>query len=52
MRNLADDPSHRDVLEHHRSLLKARMDEIEDTFEASTWYRDHWTEDRVITYFK
>ena len=32
-----------------RDLLKARMKELDDTFEASTWYRDHWTKDRIIT---
>ncbi|MGO8925901.1 MAG: hypothetical protein ACLQU3_03250 [Limisphaerales bacterium] len=25
------------------------MRELDDTFEASTWYRDHWTKDRIIT---
>jgi hypothetical protein len=24
------------------------MEEIGDTFEKCTWYRDHWTRDRVI----
>ena len=25
-----------------------RMAALGDTFEACTWYRDHWTRDRVI----
>ena len=29
-------------------MLAARMAAINDTFEASTWYRDHWIEDRII----
>ncbi|HET6453607.1 MAG TPA: sulfatase [Armatimonadota bacterium] len=52
LRNFVDSPAHRDVLEHHRAFLKSRMEAIDDTFEASTWYRDHWTEDRVITYMR
>jgi arylsulfatase A-like enzyme len=47
--DLARDPAARDVLKHHRALLARRMRELDDTFEASTWYRDHWTKDRVIT---
>ena len=51
LHNLAD-AGHRDVLERHRVLLKTRMEALGDTFEASAWYRDHWTEDRVITYVR
>jgi hypothetical protein len=29
-------------------MLGARMASLNDTFEACTWYREHWTEDRVI----
>ncbi len=29
---------------HHRYVMAA----VNDTFAACTWYRDHWTEDRVI----
>jgi len=32
-----------------RALLKTRMADLDDTSEASTWYRDHWTKDRIIT---
>ena len=41
MHNLVDDPA-------HAELLEARMAALNDTFEACTWYRDHWIEDRVI----
>ena len=36
------------VLERFRKMLAARMAELNDTFECCTWYRDHWTADRVI----
>ena len=29
-------------------MLRERMAAIGDTNETSTWYRDHWTRDRVI----
>jgi arylsulfatase A-like enzyme len=48
VRNLAQEPECRDVLEHFRALLVGRMAALNDTFETCTWYRDHWTEDRVI----
>ncbi len=46
--NLVNDPSHHTTLENCRQLLKQRMDDLNDTFEACTWYRDHWIEDRII----
>ena len=36
------------ALERLRTHLKARMAELNDRFEACTWYRDKWTEDRII----
>ena len=48
VRNLAQDPAYADVLERFRTMLRGRMAALNDTFEACTWYRDHWTEDRVI----
>lgn len=44
MTNLAADPDHQTRMEKYRSMLKARMTELNDTFPASTWYRDHWTD--------
>lgn len=52
MQNLAGDPKHKDTLLRFRKMLAERMTAIEDTFEASTWYRDHWTKDRIITYVR
>ncbi|MGC8718348.1 MAG: sulfatase/phosphatase domain-containing protein [bacterium] len=48
MRNLVEDLRYRDILDYFRDLLKKRMEELGDTFEASTWYRDNWTKDRII----
>jgi arylsulfatase A-like enzyme len=36
LRNLADNPEQAQTLDHFRSLLKARLKELGDTFEAST----------------
>ncbi len=47
-RNLIDIPTSQGVLNELRALLKQRMNSLNDTFEACTWYRDNWTEDRLI----
>jgi arylsulfatase A-like enzyme len=52
LHNLADSPEEAQTLDHFRALLKARMQELDDTFEASTWYRDHWVKDRIITHVR
>jgi arylsulfatase A-like enzyme len=44
MRNLARDPAHGDTLERLRKQLAEKMKSLDDTFEACTWYRDHWTD--------
>jgi len=50
MKNLAGDPACRARMEKYRGMLKARMARLNDTFCASTWYRDHWTDgNRRIT---
>lgn len=48
MQNLVGDAQHTQALDGLRTLLLARMTELNDTFEACTWYRDRWTEDRII----
>jgi arylsulfatase A-like enzyme len=50
LHNLAGSPAYRETLAHFRSLLNKRMSDLGDTFEASTWYRDHWVTNRIITY--
>ncbi len=48
MRNLAGEPGWDGLVERFRAQLGTRMAAIGDTFEACTWYRDHWTVDRRI----
>ena len=48
MNNLAEDPDYSDVLQRFRGLLEEKMKQVGDTFESCTWYRDNWTEDRII----
>lgn len=49
MKNLAGDGGHERTLAKFRDMLETRMKEIDDTFEASSYYRDHWVKDRIIT---
>jgi len=46
--NLANDPEYRDVRDRLRNWMHGKMDELNDAFRSTTWYRDHWVEDRVI----
>lgn len=48
MNNLVDDPVYAGALASFRTQLQEQLAAINDTFECCTWYRDHWTEDRVI----
>ena len=48
MVNLAQDPAHAGVMAEFREMLETRMAALSDGFEACTWYRDNWTEDRLI----
>ncbi|HOX55333.1 MAG TPA: sulfatase [Candidatus Paceibacterota bacterium] len=50
LRDLAASPEHEQTLNRFRALLKTRMQELDDNFAASTWYRDHWVQDRIIKY--
>ena len=47
-RDLIDEPESTELREQFWTMLKQRMDALNDTFEACTWYRDNWTEDRII----
>jgi arylsulfatase A-like enzyme len=44
MKNLAGDPGYKETLEGFRSKIKRKMESINDTFQACTWYRDNWTD--------
>lgn len=48
LNNLADNDAYRDVLDRFRVMLEQTMKRHGDTFESCSWYRDHWTEDRMI----
>jgi arylsulfatase A-like enzyme len=48
MTNLVTDPAYKSTATRFRELLRTRMIALDDTFETCTWYRDHWTEDRII----
>ena len=50
MKNLIDHAAHRPRIEKYRAMLKTKMVQLNDTFPASTWYRDRWTDgNRLIT---
>jgi len=46
--DLAPDPAHGQLLSRLRDLMQQRMSELSDSVEACTWYRDNWTENRII----
>ncbi|MBN1818143.1 MAG: sulfatase [Sedimentisphaerales bacterium] len=47
--NLISDPAHQTVLQELRNKLAEKMKSFSDTFEASTFYRDRWTDgNRII----
>lgn len=48
MTNLAGDPRHKATLDRFREMLSAKMKSLNDDFRPCTWYRDHWTKDRII----
>jgi arylsulfatase A-like enzyme len=48
LRNLASEKAAAATLQHYRDLSAKFRKERNDTFEACTWYRDHWTHDRNI----
>jgi arylsulfatase A-like enzyme len=46
--NLIDSPGYEKMSDDFRKAISKKMHEIGDTFEKCTWYRDNWTNDRVI----
>jgi arylsulfatase A-like enzyme len=48
LRNLAGDPAHAELRAQFRAQLQERMHALQDEFRQCTWYRDHWTKDRII----
>ncbi len=47
-KNVIDVPEYAPVRDRYHELLRTTMDRLGDTFESCTWYRDHWTDDRLI----
>lgn len=47
-KDLASDASHQAQLFELRGKLKDKRAELQDTFEACSWYNSHWTQDRNI----
>ena len=48
MKNLINDLKYAKKVEYFRELLKSRMSDLKDDFEPCTWYKDQWTENRII----
>ncbi|MBN1877577.1 MAG: sulfatase [Anaerolineae bacterium] len=48
LHNLVGDPTCASMLERFRALLLEKCKTLNDDFETCTWYRDNWTEDRII----
>jgi arylsulfatase A-like enzyme len=46
--NLVDNQEYSEKLMELRSQMTEKMAELNDQFMPCTWYRDHWTEGRVI----
>ena len=46
--NLVDNTVYQEKLIELRNKMADKMDELNDQFMPCTWYRDHWTEDRII----
>lgn len=46
--DLAANPKHKDTLLKLRQQMNAKMKLINDDFKTCSWYRDNWTDDRVI----
>ncbi|HEY0734288.1 MAG TPA: sulfatase [Herpetosiphonaceae bacterium] len=44
LKNLVGDAEHAPVLAKFRAMLQQKMTALNDSFEACTWYRDHWTD--------
>lgn len=48
MTNLAGDPARSGEVSRLKDFMRQKMAELNDTFEASSWYREHWLEGRNI----
>jgi arylsulfatase A-like enzyme len=44
IKNLINNLGSKDIAESFRFRIRKKMEELSDTFEKCTWYRDHWTD--------
>ncbi|GIU88882.1 MAG: sulfatase [Acidimicrobiia bacterium] len=44
LRNIVDDPAARSIARRLRGAMEAKMAQIGDTFESSSWYERNWTD--------
>ena len=44
MRDLSGDAAHAPTMQRFRDRLRRKRTDLNDTFAACTWYRDHWTD--------
>lgn len=49
MVNLVDNPDYEEVYDNLRNMMMSKLEELNDPLKPTTWYRDHWVKDRVIT---
>jgi arylsulfatase A-like enzyme len=50
MHNLAKDPAYERIRRELREMLAIRMAQLNDEFRGLSWYREHWTQNRIITH--
>ncbi|HKJ66546.1 MAG TPA: sulfatase [bacterium] len=48
MTNLVNNPDFRETYTHLKTEMNKKMEALQDPYRPTTWYRDHWIEDRVI----
>ena len=48
LQDLSTNPDYADHMNRFRKMLLEKMESLGDTFPPSSWYREHWTKDRLI----
>jgi len=48
MENQVNNPDYSKKLKEFREKLQDKKDELNDGFHECSWYRDHWTSDRIV----
>ena len=47
-KDLETEPGNTELIARFRKMLKDKMTSLNDTFPASSWYRENWIENRII----